>query len=64
MSSDDTIPRGDVRFRPAGVGLAYSMRCGKCSGPMPNLGRKLLRVRGAKVWVCPGCQPKPAGGAA
>jgi predicted SprT family Zn-dependent metalloprotease len=57
MSRNDTTqPASDIAFRPAGPGHSSSMTCGACSKPMPNLGRRMRKVRGAKVYVCVPCQ--------
>jgi len=63
MSGDDYTPRKEPAFRPAGPGLPVAMRCGKCNQPMPNFGRRLQLVRGAKLWVGKCCQVKKAEGA-
>jgi hypothetical protein len=64
MSGDDYAPRPEPAFRPAGPGHSISTRCGKCQQPMPNYGRRLQLVRGAKVYVGRCCQVKTEGSAA
>lgn len=56
--SDSIKPRGDVVFRPVGVGMHMTMRCAKCGKDIPNLGRKWQLVRGVKQWVGTCCQVK------
>jgi hypothetical protein len=59
MTSDAIKPRGDVRFLPVGTGHHPLLRCGKCQATMPNAGRKLVKVRGAKLWIGKCCQTPP-----
>lgn len=48
MSSDDVKPRGDVRFRPAGTGLPYTVRCAKCNQPTRMHGSRWQMLGGVK----------------
>lgn len=51
MSSDDVKPRPEPGFRPAGSGLPYTLRCFRCSKPIPNAGHRRIFVGGARVPV-------------
>lgn len=61
MSSDNTIPRPDAPFLPAGPGLADSFACSQCDVFKPLAGRKFQvvrkgRMRGLRAWVCSECK--------
>ena len=56
MSSDNLRPRQQPTFRFAGPGSTWTMRCGECDKPMPNLGRRQKKVRGLFVMVGKCCQ--------
>lgn len=45
----------DVEWRHAGPGHSSTFRCGQCDQPRLPTGRKLLPVRGLRVYVCKAC---------
>lgn len=55
MTGESRNTPPDVRFKPAGVGLAGTFRCAACGVPKMVLGRKLRRVQGVRQWVCARC---------
>jgi hypothetical protein len=56
MSSDDNMRSSVTAFAPMGMGHHSGWQCAICMGRKTlTLGRRKLRVRGGKQWVCAGC---------
>ena len=45
----------DVKFKPAGTGMAGTFRCGACAKFRMIHGRRLKRVMGLRQYVCAAC---------
>jgi hypothetical protein len=61
MSADNAIPRGDVKWREVGIGMAVLTKtCGQCLKPRGTTGGQIRYVRGLvkKSFVCAGCCAK------
>ena len=58
MSSDDSLRSGSTGFVPRGIGMYPLFRCAVCQQGKGSAGRRLLKVRGLKQWVCAQCVPK------
>lgn len=66
MSNDSFTDRArrasDTRFRRVGVGdLGATFQCARCNTYRAILGRRMVRVRGVKQWVCRGCLAQEGG---
>jgi hypothetical protein len=56
MSSDAIKPRGDVKFKAAGIGMHMRFRCAKCDKPASQLGCGIRLWCGVKQRMCGPCK--------
>jgi len=57
--SDESTPRHEPRFRPAGPGLTCARQCDDCGNRVSDTyGSSRPMRRGVRVFVCPSCTKK------